>query len=62
MYTLIKNDSVMSFDPITRIHVGGQELLVRNEIAKADSVFISAPNPLNKTFLYPVTGLQQHCG
>ncbi len=48
MYTLIKNDSVMSFDPITRIHVGGQELLVRNEIAKADSVFISAPQPVEQ--------------
>ena len=35
MYTLIKNDPVMSFDPITRIHMGGQELLVRNEIAAA---------------------------
>ena len=43
MYDLIKNDPVLLLDPITRIHVGGQELLVRNEIAKADAVFISAP-------------------
>ncbi len=43
MYDLIKNDPVRVLDPVTRIHVGKQELLVRNEIAKADSVFISAP-------------------
>jgi len=48
MYDLIKNDPVLSVDPITRIHVGGQELLVRNEIATADSVFISAPQPVEE--------------
>jgi PhzF family phenazine biosynthesis protein len=48
MYDLIKNDPVLSFDPVTRIHVGGQELLVRNEIAKADAVFISAPQPVEQ--------------
>ena len=48
MYDLIKNDPVLSFDPVIRIHVGGQELLVRNEIAKADSVFISAPQPVEQ--------------
>jgi PhzF family phenazine biosynthesis protein len=46
MYDLIKNDPLLSIDPITRIHAGGQELLVRNEIAKADAVFISAPQPV----------------
>ena len=46
MYDLIKNDPVLSFDPVTRIHVGGQELLVRHEIAKADADFISAPQPV----------------
>ncbi|MFA4825851.1 MAG: PhzF family phenazine biosynthesis protein [Methanoregula sp.] len=48
MYYLIKNDPVLSVDPVTRIHVGGQELLVRNEIATADSVFISAPQPVEE--------------
>lgn len=46
MYDLIKNDPVLLLDPVTRIHVGTQELLVRNEIASADSVFISAPLPV----------------
>lgn len=48
MYDLIKNDPVLSLDPITRIHIGRQELLVRNEIAKADSVFISVPQPVEQ--------------
>lgn len=48
MYDLIKNDPVLSRDPVTRIHAGGQELLVRNEIAKADAVFISAPQPVEQ--------------
>ena len=48
MYDLIKNDPVLSRDPVTRIHVGRQELLVRNEIAKADAVFISAPQPVEQ--------------
>jgi len=46
MYDLIKNDPVLARDPVTRIHAGNQELLVRNEIASADSVFISAPPPV----------------
>ncbi len=46
MYDLIKNDPVLARDPVTRIHIGNQELLVRNEIASADSVFISAPPPV----------------
>jgi PhzF family phenazine biosynthesis protein len=46
MYDLMKNDPVLFRDPVTRIHVGRQELLVRNEIAQADSVFISAPQPV----------------
>jgi PhzF family phenazine biosynthesis protein len=48
MYDLIKNDPVLLRDPITRIHIGRQELLVRNEIVKADSVFISAPQPVEQ--------------
>jgi PhzF family phenazine biosynthesis protein len=48
MYDLIKNDPVLLRDPVTRIHVGTQELLVRNEIATADSVFISAPLPVEQ--------------
>jgi PhzF family phenazine biosynthesis protein len=48
MYDLIKNDPVLSLDPIIRIHVGDQELLVRNEIAQADSVFISVPQPVEQ--------------
>jgi PhzF family phenazine biosynthesis protein len=46
MYDLIKNDSGLARDPIIRIRVGGRELLVRNEIATKDSVFISAPPPV----------------
>ncbi len=57
MYDLIKNDPVLSRDPITRIHVGGQELLVRNEIAKADSVFISAPQPVEQKLLLSHDGI-----
>jgi PhzF family phenazine biosynthesis protein len=45
MYDLIKNDEALARDPIVRIHVQGRDLLVRNEIASADSVFISAPLP-----------------
>jgi PhzF family phenazine biosynthesis protein len=45
MYDLIKNDEELARDPIVRIHVQGRDLLVRNEIASADSVFISAPLP-----------------
>jgi len=48
MYDLIKNNPVLSRDPVIRIHAGGQELLVRNEIAKADAVFISAPQPVEQ--------------
>ena len=48
MYDRIKNDPVLSVDPVTRIHVGNQELLIRNEIAKADSIFISAPQPVKE--------------
>jgi PhzF family phenazine biosynthesis protein len=45
MYDLIKNNAGLSRDPITRIRVQGREVLVRNEIASSDSVFISAPLP-----------------
>jgi PhzF family phenazine biosynthesis protein len=46
MYDLIKNDPLRLRDPIARIRVGSQELLVRNEIVKTDSVFISVPQPI----------------
>ena len=45
MYDLIKNDAVLAMDPIARIHVQECEILVRNEIASTDSVFISTPQP-----------------
>ena len=37
MYDLIKNDPSLSRDPIARIHIGRQELLVRNEIGPRSS-------------------------
>jgi PhzF family phenazine biosynthesis protein len=45
MYDLIKNNAELARDPITRIQVQGRDLLVRNEIASSDSVFISASQP-----------------
>ena len=57
MYDLIKNDPVLSLDPITRIHVGEQELLVRNEIAHADSVFISALQPIEQKLTTSLDGV-----
>jgi PhzF family phenazine biosynthesis protein len=45
MYDLIKSDGTRAWDPITRIHVQGRDLLVRNEIATTDSVFVSTPLP-----------------
>ena len=45
MYDLIKNDEALARDPIVRIYVQGRDLLVRNEVSSADSVFISAPLP-----------------
>jgi PhzF family phenazine biosynthesis protein len=57
MYDLMKNDPVLFRDPVTRIHVGGQELLVRNEIAQADSVFISAPQPVEEKLLVSHDGV-----
>jgi PhzF family phenazine biosynthesis protein len=45
MYDLIKNDPELARNPIIRVHVQGRALLVRNEIASADSVFISTPPP-----------------
>jgi PhzF family phenazine biosynthesis protein len=45
MYDLIKNDAERARDPISCIHVLDQDIIVRNEIASADSVFISAPLP-----------------
>ncbi|MEN6443310.1 MAG: PhzF family phenazine biosynthesis protein [Methanoregula sp.] len=46
MYDLIKNDPNLIYDPIIRIHVGDNTLLVKNEIQSADSVFVSAPQPV----------------
>jgi PhzF family phenazine biosynthesis protein len=45
MYDLIKSNPEMAQNPIIRIHVQGRDLLVRNEIASADAVFIGAPLP-----------------
>jgi PhzF family phenazine biosynthesis protein len=45
MYDLIKNDGSRAWDPIARIHVQGRDILVRNEIASTDSVFVSTPLP-----------------
>ena len=45
MHDLIKNDPDLARNPIIRIHVNGRVLLVRNEIASADSVFVSTPLP-----------------
>jgi PhzF family phenazine biosynthesis protein len=45
MHDLIKNDPERARNPVSRIRVQGRELLVRNEIASADAVFISAPPP-----------------
>jgi PhzF family phenazine biosynthesis protein len=45
MYNLIKNDPELAMDPIVCIHVHEREILVRNEIASTDSVFISTPQP-----------------
>jgi PhzF family phenazine biosynthesis protein len=45
MYDLLKNDPERARNPVARIHVEARELLVRNEIASADAVFISAPPP-----------------
>src|SRR5512137_3070780 len=46
MYDLIKNSLTLLRDPILRIRIGDREILVRNEIPKTDSVFISAPPPV----------------
>jgi PhzF family phenazine biosynthesis protein len=43
MYDLIKNNLTLMRDPILSIRIGEREILVRNEIPKTDSVFISAP-------------------
>jgi len=45
MYDLIKNDPELARNPIIRVHVEERVLLVRNEIASTDSVFISTPAP-----------------
>jgi len=46
MYDLVKNDINLLRNPILRIRIGNREILVRNEIAGADAVFISAPSPV----------------
>ena len=45
MYDLIKNDPDLARNPIIRIHIEGGVLLVRNEIAASDLVFINTPLP-----------------
>ena len=57
MYDLIKNDPSLSRDPIARIHIGRQELLVRNDLAKTDSVFISVPPPVEQKLLVSHNGI-----
>jgi len=46
MYDLIKNDLSLLRNPILRIRISDREILVRNEIAGSDSVYISAPQPV----------------
>lgn len=46
MYDLVKNDIDLRRNPIFRIRIGNKQILVRNEIAGADAVFISAPSPV----------------
>jgi PhzF family phenazine biosynthesis protein len=46
MYDLVKNDPDLLRNPILRIRIGDRQILVRNEIAGADAVFISAPSPV----------------
>ena len=54
MYDLIRNDVDLLRNPILRIRISNRQILVRNEIAGADSVFISAPSPVMlKTDLNP---------
>lgn len=47
IYDLIKNDINLLRNPILRIRIGENQILVRNEIAGADAVFISAPFPVS---------------
>jgi PhzF family phenazine biosynthesis protein len=46
MYDLIKTDPHLLVDPIIRVMVGDTMILVKNEVRDADSVFISAPQPV----------------
>jgi PhzF family phenazine biosynthesis protein len=46
MYDLVRNDIDLMRNPILRIRIGNRQILVRNEIAGADAVFISAPSPV----------------
>jgi PhzF family phenazine biosynthesis protein len=46
MYDLIRNDPMLLRNPIIRIHIVNRQILVRNEIAVADSIFIGAPSPM----------------
>lgn len=47
MYDLVKNDPDLLLKPIISIHIGDQQILVRNEIAEEDAIFVSAPPPLS---------------
>jgi PhzF family phenazine biosynthesis protein len=54
MYDLMKTDAALAHDPIARIHVQGRDILVRNEIASSDAVFVSTPLPQ-----FPTTSLSR---
>jgi PhzF family phenazine biosynthesis protein len=45
MYDLVRHDPLLLRNPIMRIRIGDRQILVRNEIAAADSVFIGSPSP-----------------
>lgn len=46
MYDLIKNDPDLLRNPIIRIRIGDQQILVRNKIAEEDAIFVGTPPPL----------------
>ncbi|HII98090.1 MAG TPA: PhzF family phenazine biosynthesis protein [Methanoregula sp.] len=49
MHDLIKNDPDLLRKPIVSIQIGDQQILIRNDIAEEDAVFVSAPLPLTLT-------------
>lgn len=46
MHDLIKNDPDLLRKPIISIQIADQQILIRNDIAEEDAVFVSAPLPL----------------